>query len=208
MRKSHKEELFKVAFRLFILDSFEGVSIPDIEKESGFTRGAIFYYADTKLDLFKQVLEYFVLEKQCIANNVLATDSDSRRVLEEISLRNFIHLYVDAVGAAMDNFRRIVDNPSKDKGTRAYLKMLLQIKELLPDLHKHQIDLMKREQMVWQDVLTHAVELGEVRGDVDIELLASVFVDIFYGRAFRSSLSDGIDTEELRNEMMAVYDLL
>jgi len=37
-RKSHKRELFRVAFKMFILKSFDGVSIPDIEKVTGFTR--------------------------------------------------------------------------------------------------------------------------------------------------------------------------
>ena len=64
MRKSHKEELYNVAFRLFILDSFDGVSIPDIEKASGFTRGAIFYYADTKQALYKQVMEHYLLGRK------------------------------------------------------------------------------------------------------------------------------------------------
>ena len=59
-RKSHKRELFRVAFKMFILKSFDGVSIPDIEKATGFTRGTIFHYADTKLDLFRQVVEYYV----------------------------------------------------------------------------------------------------------------------------------------------------
>ena len=44
-RKSHKRELFRMAFKMFILKSFDGVSIPDIEKATGFTRGTIFHYA-------------------------------------------------------------------------------------------------------------------------------------------------------------------
>ena len=62
-RKSHKRELFRMVFKMFILKSFDGVSIPDIEKATGFTRGTIFHYADTKLDLFRQVVEYYVLER-------------------------------------------------------------------------------------------------------------------------------------------------
>ena len=60
-RKSHKRELFRVAFKMFILKSFDGVSIPDIEKATGFTRGTIFHYADTKLDLFRQVVSGGIL---------------------------------------------------------------------------------------------------------------------------------------------------
>ena len=58
MRKSNKERLFKAAFKLFLTKHFNGVSISDVEEVSGLTRGAVFYYAKTKLDLYKQVVEY------------------------------------------------------------------------------------------------------------------------------------------------------
>ena len=66
MRKSHKEELFSAAFRLFILHGYDGVSFSDIEKATGMSRGAIFHYVDTKQDLFRQVVEMFVIDKQSI----------------------------------------------------------------------------------------------------------------------------------------------
>lgn len=64
MRKSNKEHLYKAAFRVFLSKRFERVTISDIEKESGMTRGAVFYYAKTKLDLFKQVVEEYVVDYQ------------------------------------------------------------------------------------------------------------------------------------------------
>ena len=84
-RKSHKRELFRVAFKMFILKSFDGVSIPDIEKATGFTRGTIFHYADTKLDLFRQVVEYYVLERQDIERKI--------QVADDCTLRQFIDTY-------------------------------------------------------------------------------------------------------------------
>ena len=43
MRKSNKEKLYRAAFRLFVTKQFDGVSISDIEKECGMTRGAVYY---------------------------------------------------------------------------------------------------------------------------------------------------------------------
>ncbi|WP_423808860.1 TetR/AcrR family transcriptional regulator [Prevotella histicola] len=42
MQRSHKDHLYKAAFKLFLTKGFEGVAISDIEKESGMTRGAVF----------------------------------------------------------------------------------------------------------------------------------------------------------------------
>jgi AcrR family transcriptional regulator len=42
MRKSNKEVLYRAAFKLFLSKQFDGVSLSDIEDESGLTRGAIF----------------------------------------------------------------------------------------------------------------------------------------------------------------------
>jgi len=82
-RKSHKRELFRVAFKMFILKSFDGVSIPDIEKATGFTRGTIFHYADTKQDLFRQVVEYYVLERQDIERKIQVADGCTLLMTEE-----------------------------------------------------------------------------------------------------------------------------
>lgn len=209
MRKSHKEELFSVAFRLFILDSFDGVSIPDIEKASGYTRGAIFYYADTKLDLFKKVMEHYVIEKQSIDNKVLSTDMESRQKIAEISLLDFIDIYVDAVKKTMENLMTVLDPPvSKVQASRAYLKMFIQIADLLPDLHERQLFMMEREKEVWQTVLTNAVKRGEIKESIDVDMMANVFINLFCGRAYATAVKDGIEPEILRKEMKAVYELM
>ena len=79
MRKSHKEELFSAAFRLFILHGYDGVSFSDIEKATGMSRGAIFHYVDTKQDLFRQVVEMFVIDKQSIDMDYEGSETDHWR---------------------------------------------------------------------------------------------------------------------------------
>ena len=126
-RKSHKRELFRVAFKMFILKSFDGVSIPDIEKATGFTRGTIFHYADTKLDLFRQVVEYYVLERQDIERKI--------QVADDCTLRQFIDTYAKGVERTMEALHEIIgmDVPMRDC-SRAYLNMTSQVSVLLPEV--------------------------------------------------------------------------
>ena len=198
-RKSHKRELFRVAFKMFILKSFDGVSIPDIEKATGFTRGTIFHYADTKLDLFRQVVEYYVLERQDIDRKI--------QVADDCTLRQFIDTYVKGVEQTMETLHEIIgmDVPMRDC-SRAYLNMTSQVSVLLPEVHKAFLNAMAKEERLWMEVIARGVENGELRNDVEPAILAKIMMSLFYGRAFQDSLIDGMDPKLLKEEMLAVYE--
>ena len=198
-RKSHKRELFRVAFKMFILKSFDGVSIPDIEKATGFTRGTIFHYADTKLDLFRQVVEYYVLERQDIDRKI--------QVADDCTLRQFIDTYVKGVEQTMETLHEIIgmDVPMRDC-SRAYLNMTSQVSVLLPEVHKAFLNAMAKEERLWMEVIARGVENGELRSDVQPAILAKIMMSLFYGRAFQDSLVNGMDPKLLKEEMLAVYE--
>ena len=198
-RKSHKRELFRVAFKMFILKSFDGVSIPDIEKATGFTRGTIFHYADTKLDLFRQVVEYYVLERQDIERKI--------QVADDCTLRQFIDTYAKGVERTMEALHEIIgmDVPMRDC-SRAYLNMTSQVSVLLPEVHKAFLNAMAKEERLWIEVIGRGVENGELQNDVQPTILAKIMMSLFYGRAFQDSLIDGMDPKLLKEEMLAVYE--
>ena len=198
-RKSHKRELFRVAFKMFILKSFDGVSIPDIEKATGFTRGTIFHYADTKLDLFRQVVEYYVLERQDIERKI--------QVADDCTLRQFIDTYAKGVERTMEALHEIIgmDVPMRDC-SRAYLNMTSQVSVLLPEVHKAFLNAMAKEERLWMEVIGRGVENGELQNDVQPTILAKIMMSLFYGRAFQDSLIDGMDPKLLKEEMLAVYE--
>ncbi len=200
-RKSHKRELFRVAFKMFILKSFDGVSIPDIEKATGFTRGTIFHYADTKLDLFRQVVEYYVLERQDIDRKI--------QVADDCTLRQFIDTYVKGVEQTMETLHEIIgmDVPMRDC-SRAYLNMTSQVSVLLPEVHKAFLNAMAKEERLWMEVIARGMENGELRSDVQPAILAKIMMSLFYGRAFQDSLINGMDPKLLKEEMLAVYEMI
>ena len=200
-RKSHKRELFRVAFKMFILKSFDGVSIPDIEKATGFTRGTIFHYADTKLDLFRQVVEYYVLERQDIERKI--------QVADDCTLRQFIDTYVKGVEQTMETLHEIIgmDVPMRDC-SRAYLNMASQVSVLLPEVHKAFLNAMAKEERLWIEVIGRGVESGELCSDVQPAILAKIMMSLFYGRAFQDSLINGMDPKLLKEEMLALYEMV
>ena len=93
MRKGKKEILYRAAFKLFISRQFEGVSLSDIENESGLTKGAIYYYASSKKELFRNVIEYYIIEKQDLTNKVSLKGATG--------LKDFIDSYIEGIVRTM-----------------------------------------------------------------------------------------------------------
>ena len=65
-----------------------------------------------------------------------------------------------------------------------------------------------REQQVWQQVISRAVERGEVQPNIDMELMAQTFIALFYGRAYRDSLTNGLDADLLKRQMLQLYEAI
>ena len=67
---------------------------------------------------------------------------------------------------------------------------------------------MDREQQVWQQVITRAIERKEILPEINVELLAQTFIALFYGRAYRDSLSNGLDADLLKHQMLQLYEII
>lgn len=192
--------MYRAAFRLFILNDFNGVSISDIEKASGMTRGAIFYYADSKMDLFRKVLDTFVVETQNIENKMA--------LKEYGSLGTFIDAYVDGVEYTIMQLQGILGDIPDGTSNRAYIYLVMQISRHFPDLREKYLVYRNNELSKWISVLHKAIEDKEIRAGIDIMSMARTFTNVFYGQSFLDSLTNGLDVVCLRQQMHNLYKVL
>lgn len=197
-KNNRKTHLFQTAFKLFLIKGFEGVSISDIEKESGMTRGAITYYGSDKLGLFHNVVEQYLVQLQNLDSKIEGKKYNS--------LRDFIEAYVTSSQHTMNSFHSI--DPNVKNGSRCYLSLALQICDYFPDLHEMFLRNLDQELLKWIDVIQNAIRTGEIKENIDVINTAKVFMDIFTGRSFLDALRSGLDTVELKMQMLAIYNLL
>lgn len=200
MRKGKKETLYKAAFKLFITKQFDGVSLADIEVESGLTKGAVYYYASNKKELFRNVIEYYVIEKQNIEKKVNINKANN--------LKNFIDLYIEGICKTISSFQFIIDDLSYTKSTKAYISLILQIAQYFPDLNNKFSIIRNNEIGIWCAFLQKAIICHEIREDIDILSTAKQFINIFYGQTFIDALSEGLNINVLRQQMYNLYNLL
>ncbi len=200
MRKSNKEKLYRAAFRLFATKQFDGVSISDIEKECGMTRGTVFYYAKTKLDLFKQVIEYYIIDTQNVDNKV--------KFDYGCSLRDYIDRYVGGVEKTMEELVNLIDPDSRDNASRAYISTLLQVCSMFPDIKHRYLINVNNDIARWATIINASVSRDEIKDDIDVLSVARQFVSAFYGLSTIDSMSNGLNVSQLREHMYTLYNLI
>ncbi len=194
-KNNRKEHLYRAAFRLFLMKQFDAVSISDIEKESGMTRGAITYYGGDKKGLFYDVVKQFIVDTQNIENKMSNTDPEN--------LKDFIESYVHGCQNTMNRFDYI--DKSVQNASSAYMSLILQICRFFPDLHDMYLENRNKEMALWIRVLQHSIETHEIIENINVIAVAKNFMNIFYGQSFLDSLSMGLNTVELRTQMMEYY---
>ena len=200
MRENKKEELFARTFTLLLNNNIGDLTLEEVEKATGFTRGAIFYYAKNKLDFFRQVIISQVLEKQDIHRKVNYT--------EGMTLKEFIQAYMNGIVSTRTYYMDSVSSSLPENPTHAYLLLILQIKRYYPDLGERYHTIMQDEIALWKKVLTDAAASGEITVQQDLDTVAATFQSIFYGYAFHASIGKAFDPTALKAQMMGYYQLL
>ena len=201
MRENNKEKLFAQTFSLLLTRNIGDLTLDEVEKATGFTRGAIFYYAKTKLDFFRQVIISEVLEKQDIHQKVNYT--------EGMSLKDFIQAYLEGVVHTRTYYRTYyldtVRGDLPENPTHAYLLLILQIKRYYPDLGERYYEIMQEEVALWKKVLTDAVASGEIGPQQDLDTVAATFQSLFYGYSFHAAVGKAFDPAGLEAQMTGFY---
>lgn len=198
-KNNRKETLYNAAFKLFLLNQFKGVTLKQIEDEAGLTRGAIYYHAKDKMDLYRKVVKHYWIDRQNLAKKM---------TFEHSTLREFIINYTEAIAKSMQGLHLLLSGSTVQQASQAYLSFLLQLRGTAPDLHDEYLSNRTNELLIWNDELRAAIRSGEIRPDVDSYAFAQAFVYVFYGQTFWEALDNGLNVDRLRRVYLKIYDAI
>lgn len=157
--KDTKNFIVKTAADLFLQRGYNEVSIADLVKESGLTKGAFYHYFASKELLFKAVLENVtaLYEAQCSRG-------------ENMTLREFYR-------ADIDSFMKIL--PPDDDGAKAqynFFALFFDATEIFPEMRMEIKNIWRRKKDVWREVIMRAQENGEINTCMAAEHIADIFM--------------------------------
>lgn len=189
MKDYNLDRILIPAFKLFVTYNYEKVSTSLLEQETGLTRGAIFYKLRTKEDIFKAVVDKFILALQ------------SENIPVGNSLIDFIDRYVDRISVRMNKLIELNIDDSK-----GYFSLIYQALQYYPGFGEKITNIFFENQKRWEEIVRVAQDSGEVKQSCDPKLAAQEFRYIYSGLSFERSLLSGLDVNELRELYYSIYN--
>lgn len=160
-----REYIIDEAYNLFLNHSYEAVSISDISKAIGLTKGAMYHHFRNKEDLFKAVIDkYLDIQIKLVDDSIL-------------SLTDYINKIVN-------HSRQVIESimPAKNKTiTLNYLSLYIDAFRHYPDIARKKGNFAVSEIKKIENLIRKAMDSGEIRKDIDPEIVALNFFSLSLG---------------------------
>jgi TetR/AcrR family transcriptional regulator, transcriptional repressor for nem operon len=189
-----KEFIIDQAYRLFLSRSYEAVSISDISKAIGFTKGALYHHFKNKEDLFKAVIDkYLPIEKYFAPH-------------KEVTFIEFIEISIKSADDIVNSIFR--NGPGFIPLT--YLALYIDAFRHYPEFAKEKDRLVQGELEKIKSIIIKSIEKGEIRKDLDPDIMAMNFFSIALGMAGNlvQNYSPESAIEMLRKQFYELYKLM
>ena len=190
-----KQKILLESFKLFVSKSLSDITFSDIEKATSLSRGAILYHFKTKDQIFTEIVNQFILDK----DNKLPVINQEKNLWENIEF--FI--------AAKKKQQAFLTNIGIANANRAYICMTTNAMFFLEDMLQKMTQRRERELQYCRDLLCFAKNRGEIKKEIDEELWAQFFFNIYYGYSYTSMAnSNGCDLNHLSEQFRHLYNLM
>lgn len=197
--KTTKAEIYKNAFRLFLQDNYEKVTVVKLEKAIGLSCRAIYHHTKDKLGLFTAVVDTYILEQHQIEKKFVYA--------EDISLREFLQVYIEGVEKTMEYLSNEL-GVDKKECAKCYFQFLFQAYKYYPGFAEKMDTIFEKDHQAWRKVIDRAMASGEIRTDIAPEEVVDMFRMAYLGLSYTQAFTTGLDAERLKRQFDAVYKVL
>jgi len=159
-----KEYIILTSFRLFLQKGYKEVTMSMLVKAAGLSKGAVYHYFENKEQLFKETLD-----------NLFFSISPFYHEPEEDSEQSFYDCMYQYINNIKKISERVHQYMVSDTSKFFYYRLMLDVANYAPDFRVKIEQANKNELIFWQKIVRKGVERGELKKDLDQEILAHHF---------------------------------
>jgi TetR/AcrR family transcriptional regulator, transcriptional repressor for nem operon len=193
-----KEHIIKTACKLFLQKSFKEVTMKELVKSSGLSKGAFYHYFESKEQLFMAVLEYFFTT--IMVHNY---EKYSRE-----SFYKFYHDYANEIKSySKEYLKMFIEDEEEGEFNMNYFSLAFDALKLFPEFRARLVEEQKKELGLWTSAITEARKKGEIKSVMSDEEIAQLFIFSSDGVAMHMVMS-GKKIEEMVEPFMRLWNRL
>lgn len=195
MAKDSKENILETTFILFMQKSFKAVTMNDIVKRSGMSKGAFYHYFTSKEEVFEEVVETYFMKLMDIDYSGFSHES----------LKAF---YTDLVNSLQhqSGFVSQIRKAKETGGALNYFQLLFDAISISPALKDKILEVQAKEMKAWTQMIGIARKNGEIRTDLADKDVAKLFIYVNDGGAMNGVMRNRV--EGSLKEIMTIYNCL
>ncbi|HAZ50168.1 MAG TPA: hypothetical protein DCY66_00265, partial [Bacteroides sp.] len=188
LKNSSTEKLILVeAYKLFLQKSLEGVTIGEIELASQKARGTIFYYFDSKLDIFKRTVDAFFFP---YLTKIPCT--------KEISLKSYFLEYTNPYAKIISFIKEL---ESEIDPNIAFVNFVMQAIRVYPNFaYKHNQLLLDNYKNL-DPIIKLAQDNGEIK---NIQCVTEIIYFVTLGKIFAGDTLNPYSTTDLYHSLYSM----
>lgn len=190
-----KEHIILTSFRLFLEKGYKEVTMSALVKATGLSKGAFYHYFENKEQLFIETLDnlFFSISpfnKEMIIN-------------PDVTFYDYMQMYIDNINKMAKMINSYIGENAAGMG---YYRLMLDIANYAPDFQKKIENSNRNELSFWKKIVENGVKKGEIRDDIDLEILANHFQWLQDGIALGTMIAS--DTKHMNEDLGKVFNQL
>lgn len=202
MKKDNREYILETSLMLFLQKGFKSVTMNDIVQKTGLSKGAFYYYFESKEQVFEEVVRYFY-------KDIFTQNFD---LFSQSSLKEFYTDFLKDVDQKFLSVKKI-GNTQEAMNINHYL-LIFDAIAILPSFNKQRLEHEKEELRQWKKIIKIAQNNGEIKATFSADHIAKMF--IFMGDGFGMHIITDAEIEnrmpqyqkEIRKLWASLYNLL
>ena len=189
-----KEHILKTTLVLFLQKSYKDVTMSEIVKMTGLSKGAFYHYFTSKEALFKEIVTIF-----------MAMGGAAYSAFDNTSLKTFYNQYIESITTSIENLNNLVANSERKSANFNFFFILFEAVSRFPEFLEMELEMHKKDINAWTNVISAARKSGEIKSQSGDEEIADLFLYSADGvflrfinndnrKSFKEYLSNAFDT--------------
>ncbi|PLX13085.1 MAG: hypothetical protein C0597_12210 [Marinilabiliales bacterium] len=170
-----KEHIILTSFRLFLQKGYKEVTMSMLVKSTGLSKGAFYHYIENKEQLFVETLDNLFFSISPFNNEMV--------VNPEVSFYDYMQMYIDNVKKMS---KMIISYVGENASGMGYYRLMLDVANYAPDFHKKIEKSNEFELEFWKKTVENGIKRGEIKKELDVNILANHFQWLQDGIALNS----------------------
>ena len=189
-----RTHILMVSLKLFLQKNFKEVTMKEIVKETGLSKGAFYHYFESKEKLFFEIIDYFFSAILEYDFNLLPSDS----------LHRFYRTSAEQLNAIRFQFLSNENGEGEDFININFFALLFDAFKLFPEFRSQMEAYHQKEMKAWTGVIKSARASGEIQSPLTDEQIAQIFM--FTSDGLTMNLTMESKTTDLDKRLASLWD--